>query len=66
MSNSDRYITRTTHDVEGERTSYYDKHTGLITETFVPRPPRPSILDELIERLGIDLDDLITPFGGDA
>lgn len=55
----ERYIVRTTHDPEGERTSYYDKRTGLITETFVPRPPRPSV-DELLAALGIYPDELFS------
>lgn len=54
--NDDRFITRTTFEDGDEVTSHYQKSSGLIFETRVPRQPRIS-LPELCDSLGIDLED---------
>ena len=59
----DRFITRTTFEDSYEVTSYYDKKTGLITETWMPSPG--PFLDDFIALTGVDVDQL-EPFVADT
>lgn len=59
----DHFIKRTTFEDGYEVTSYYDKRSGLITETRKPSPG--PFLDGFIALTGVDVDQL-EPFVSDT